>query len=305
MSKQSKRGYSEEEKAAKRAEDRERLVEAAQALLSTEGWLRWVKARGAFHKYSLSNTLLIALQRPDATRVAGFKTWKTLGRSVRKGEKGIRILAPISVKTRDEDADGDEQRRTFFRSVAVFDVAQTDPIEGATQAPLSPPSAPITGDSHAHLLPRLEAHAQTLGFTVTYEKINGNAAGYCDSGSRRIAVEIDQPANAKVRVLVHEIAHAHGVTYKTHTRAAAEVIVDTATYVACASLGLDTSGESIPYIAGWGEDGALEAAQAAAERIDEIARAIEEAASSATATSIAPAAAPAAAAGELAEAVAA
>jgi antirestriction protein ArdC len=284
----SKRTYSEDEKAAKRAEDRERLVAAARALLTTEGWQRWVKARGAFHKYSLSNTLLIALQRPDATRVAGFKTWKTLGRSVRKGEKGIRILAPVSVKTRDEDEDGGEERRTFFRSVAVFDVAQTDPIEGAKQAPLEPPSAPITGDSHAYLLTRLEAHARALGFTVSYEQIAGGAAGYCNSAERHITVEARQPANAQVRILVHEIAHAHGITYKTHTRAVAEVIVDTATYVACSSLGLDTSGQSVPYVAGWGEDGALEAVQAAAERIDEIARAIEEAAASAQPTVISP-----------------
>lgn len=272
--------YTEEEKARKRAEDRERLAVAAAELLTTEGWQRWVQTRSAFHHYSLGNTLLIASQRPDATRVAGFKTWKTLGRAVRKGERGIRIQAPITVKVRDEETDETDERKviTRFRFVSVFDVAQTDPIPGADPAPLVPPHEPIAGDSHEYVLAPLEAHANTLGYSVSYEHLPGGVGGYCDGRSKRIVVEAGEPANARVRTLVHEIAHAHGITYETHSRDEAEVIVDTATYVACSALGLDTSGETIPYIAGWGERGALEAVTAAAERIDEIARTIEQAA---------------------------
>lgn len=271
--------YTEEEKARKRAEDRERLAAAAAALLTSEGWRRWVKTRGAFHRYSLGNTLLIAVQRPDATRAAGFGTWKKLGRAVRKGERGIRIQAPITVKVRDDDDDTDERKTiTRFRFVSVFDVAQTDPVPGAEPAPLTPPHEPITGDSHEHLLAPLEAHAQTLGYSVSYEALPGSIGGYCDSRAHRIVVESTDPANARVRTLVHEIAHAHGITYETHSRDVAEVIVDSTTYVACSALGLDTSGETIPYIAGWGEQGALDAVSEAAERIDEIASAIEHAA---------------------------
>src|SRR5438067_3511253 len=77
------------------AQQREQLEQAARALLSSEGWQRWVRVRASFHHYSLTNTLLIAQQRPDATRVAGFRAWLKLGRCVRKGEHAIRIWAPM------------------------------------------------------------------------------------------------------------------------------------------------------------------------------------------------------------------
>src|SRR4051794_29223194 len=83
-------------KTQRRQEERERLAEAVAELASSEGWARWVASRKRFHNYSLGNTLLIALQCPDATQVASYRTWQSFGRQVRKGEKGIRILAPMT-----------------------------------------------------------------------------------------------------------------------------------------------------------------------------------------------------------------
>lgn len=112
------------ERAARRQADRERLEQAARALLSSEGWQRWMRVRASngLARYSLGNQLLIALQKPDATFVAGFRAFLKLNRCVRKGEKAIRILAPMTVRRRaPEEPDDDDQHRTLFRSVAVFD----------------------------------------------------------------------------------------------------------------------------------------------------------------------------------------
>jgi hypothetical protein len=84
------------------------------------------------------------------------------------------------------------------------------------------------------------------------------------------------PVNARVRVLVHEIAHAVGVGYRDYGRRHAEMLVDTVTYIVCGSVGLDVSGSSVPYVAGWGEGGELDAIRAYAQTIDEIARRIED-----------------------------
>jgi antirestriction protein ArdC len=220
----------------------------------------------------MGNTMLIALQRPDATQVAGFKAWQALGRQVRKGERSIRIMAPMSVKERDESGEETGERVVFFRAVPVFDIAQTD------GEPLpEPPSEPITGDSHERYIASLEDHARSLGFTVEREPLS-HAGGYCDARARRIVVSGHVAApNARVRVLVHELAHAHGVGYADYGREDAEVIVETAAVIVCGALGLDTSGESIPYIAGWGEANDLEAIGKHAATVDEIASAIEAA----------------------------
>ena len=131
-----------EYKAAKREESRELIESAARELLTSEGWQRFAEVRGSFHRYSFGNCMLIAMQRPDATRVAGFHKWQDLGRQVRKGEHGIRILAPHTYKGTDDN--GEEETRVYFRAVSVFDLSQTD---GEPLPEIR--CEPLTGDSHA------------------------------------------------------------------------------------------------------------------------------------------------------------
>jgi hypothetical protein len=264
----------------RRRQDRERLESAARALLTSEGWQRWVRVRSTngLARYSLSNQLLIALQRPDATFVAGFRAFLDLNRCVRKGEKAIRILAPMPFKRSEPGVAGDtEDVRITFRAVAVFDVEQTDAIPDRDPVPLCPPSQPVTGDSHSYLFDPLERLATELGYHPRRVPLEGPADGWCDEERREIVVNQRLPANGQVRVLVHELAHALGVGYREYGRHRAEVLVDTVTYVVCGSVGLDVSGDSAPYIAGWGEDGALDAIRNYAGTIDAIARRIESA----------------------------
>ena len=275
-----KRRLSEAERAERRRQDRERLQRAAQELLSSEGWARWVRVRAMFHSYSAGNCMLIALQCHERgmvpERVAGFRTWLRLGRAVRKNEKALRILAPVTVKERDEGGEETGERRVFFKTAFVFALSQTEPLPGVEPVLLEPPREPLTGDSHAHLIEPMQAFAESLGFTVSFESIDGSAGGWCDARNRRIVVDADAPANARLRTLIHECAHALGIDYRSHSRAQAEVMVETVTLLAASTVGLAVDGETIPYVSGWGEDGALEAVTEFAETIDTIARRIED-----------------------------
>lgn len=259
----------------RRAQDRKRVKDAAEQLLSSEGWQRWVRVRaqGGLARLSVSNQLLVALSRPDATFVAGFRAAIACAR----GEKAIRIVAPMAIKAREsEKRDEDAGPRVLFKGVSVFDRAQVSVLESGTPTPLEAPCEPLTGDSHAHLLEPLAAFAATLGYSVSFEAIKGATGGWCDAKAKCIVVDSGAPANARLRTLIHETIHALGVGYAEYGRERAEVIVDTATWLAAASVGLDVSGEAIAYVAGWGEDGALEAVTEFAKTIDGVARQVED-----------------------------
>jgi antirestriction protein ArdC len=274
------RRLTEAERAERRQRDRERLQRAAQELLTSEGWQRWVRVRAMFHSYSAGNCMLLALQCNERgivpQRVAGFRAWLKLGRCVRKNEKALRILAPVTVKERDERGEETGERRVFFKTAFVFELSQTEPLPGVEPVSLEPPREPLTGDSHAHLIEPMVAFAASLGFTISFEQIAGSAGGWCDPKHKRIVVDADAPANARLRTLIHECAHALGIDYRSYSRAQAEVMVETVTLLAASTVGLAVDGETIPYVSGWGEDGALEAVTEFAETIDRVARRIED-----------------------------
>jgi len=272
-----RRTFSDAERATyretKRAEARDAIERAARALLTSEGWRKWAETRATFHDYSINNCMLIAMQHPEATRVAGFKAWQQLGRQVRKGEHAIRIMAPMVVKQRDDKGDDTDETVTLFRAVSVFDISQTD-----GEALPEPPCEPVTGDSHAPYIAKLESFARSIGYRVEYRPLE-HVGGFCKASESLICVSTtNTSANRRVKTLIHELAHAVGVpTYKEHGRGDAEVIVETAAVIVCRSIGLDTSGESIPYIAGWGEANDVAAIRRYAETVDTIARTLESA----------------------------
>lgn len=262
------------QKAARRAAAREAaktiLADAARSMLTSEGWIAWATTRSKFHRYSLSNTFLILAQCPTATQVAGFKKWQSMGRQVMGGERGIKVYAPGTIKV--ENKDGEEESRSFFHLVTVFDVAQT---EGE---PLPEhPYQPVSGDSHKQYLTPLKAFSKKLGYAVSFEDVPGKAEGFCDAKGKRIVVSKTLAPNAQVAVLIHEIAHALGVGYEGYGRKDAEVIVETATFIVTRGIGLDTSSSSVPYVAGWGEANDLDAIKAHAKVVDDVAKQIEDA----------------------------
>ena len=195
-----RRPLTDEQRAQRRARDREQFEQAVRALLTSDGWERWVRTRRTFRRYSLNNQLLIALQRPDATRVAGFRAWLRLNRCVRKGEKGIQIFAPCTVKQRDGhgrvvlDEHGRPRTRTLFKLTSVFDVAQTEQLPNTEPAPLDPPRVELVGDSHRDLLAPLESLAVELGYRVEQRELpEGGPGGWCDRRARLIVVATGEP----------------------------------------------------------------------------------------------------------------
>lgn len=260
--------------AARRDQARQAIREAVAQLMEEEGFRRWIETRSRFRRYSFANSLLIASQCPHATYVAGFKAWPQLGRHVRRGEKAIRIFAPIVVKQRDEEAGEERPTVVGFRTVCVFDVSQTD----GEPLPEPPRCVEHKGEELARYLPALEGHARELAYAVSYEDTGSDALGYCDHAGRRIVVSDGLSPNARVSTLVHELAHAHGLTYRDRSRAECEVIVEATTAVVLTGLGYDLRGFSVPYIAGWArDDEGLTALETFANLIDATARKIEAA----------------------------
>lgn len=270
----------EGERAQRRRADRERMRYAAEQLLSREGWMRWVQARATFHGYSVVNCMLLAQQCHERgmvpQHVSGIYAWRKLGRRVLKGERALRISVPVTVKKRDEEGRETGERRLFFKTVSVFELSQTEPLPGVEPRAPELRCEPLHGSSHAYLLAPLRSFAESLGYAVSFTVAAGPSRGWCDVERRQIAVDGRAPANAQVRTLIHECVHALGIDYQRYPRDQAEVIADTVTYVVGAGVGLAVDAESVPYVASWGEDGALAAVTKFAQTIDKLALRIED-----------------------------
>lgn len=247
-----------------------RLGEEVEALRGSAQWRRFLAFVASFHAYSFSNVLLILSQRPEATRVAGYRTWASGGRQVRKGERSIRILAPMSVRTSSEDEAADviegepaPSRRLVFRPVSVFDISQTDPIEGA-QDLTAGLGQDLAGEDPDGVFERVTAYLAGIGWSVAREPLYGPSGFSTTDGSRRVVIAAGLgPAHA-ASVLLHEAAHVTlghcerpHEEYRAH-RGAFEVAAESVAYVSAGLLGLDTSASSVAYVAGWvdGPDGA-------------------------------------------------
>jgi antirestriction protein ArdC len=235
---------------ARREQARAQLEKACDELRSSEGWQRFVKARALLRGYSLNNTLLILAQRPEATTVASFRHWTELGRQVRRGERALRIWAPSVRHERNEETGEEPATVRAFVLVPVFDISQTD----GPPLPEPPPARPLSGDSHAHLLPGLERQAADAGYVVEHQDaMPGGAEGFVDHRRKVIALSAALAPNGQVTVLVHELAHVHGARYAEFGRAGAEVVAETAAFVALSAARLDISGQAIPYVSGWAD----------------------------------------------------
>jgi antirestriction protein ArdC len=280
----------EAERQERREADRRRAAAAVEALKSSEGWQSWLRARSQFHNYSFTNQLLIAMQCPEATHVTGFRKWLELGYSVRRGEKALYIWMPVppSRKAIAEweaaGADKDKKPRTRFRMGPVFDRSQVEPLPApAEPAVLEPPISPVDGDDLAWALRPLAAVAAASGYSVYTELLDGDIGGYCDLGARRISINGNNPINQRVKTLVHELSHMLMQEIREQEArppvkyAEEELVVEAVAFTVTASLGLDSSGFSIPYLASWSERAPLATIEQAAETIDRLARRIEDA----------------------------
>jgi N-terminal domain of anti-restriction factor ArdC/IrrE N-terminal-like domain len=220
------------------------LCAETDAAKQNETYRAWLRTLSRFYSYSFNNWLLIYTQRPDATRVAGFQTWKSFGRFVKKGEHGIRIFAPIIRKVEEEKNGATEQvpRPVGFRAIAVFALEQTD----GDPLPEIDSNASEGGED---LLPRIEAASASLGIQLVYKAIPGTAEGLSKGG----LIEIEETLSTAARcgVIVHELAHEllHKEERKEKTRQQRELEAESVSFAVLARYGIHS--ESRFYLASY------------------------------------------------------
>ena len=243
------------ESQARRRELTDKLEQGYAALLDSESYQQYLAVAARFHHYSPSNCLLIMLQRPDATRVAGFRKWQSLGRQVRRGERAIRIFAPMVYRTRDDDSDDEETSRVAgFRAVSVFDVSQTDGAE----LPEFDFAQRLEGDDDGGLCERLAALAEREGLEVSRapELARGDANGYYTGPL--IWIRPDVSARMAAKTMAHEIAHhfaGHGGALGS-CREGREITAESVAFVVLGHYGIDAGAYSFGYLASWADDAA-------------------------------------------------
>jgi len=232
------------------AETLERLSQGISELTTSEKWSDYLATQAKFHHYSAGNAQLIMYQNPYATQVAGYKVWQSLGRQVRKGEHGLRILAPLAVK----DKESGETNIKGFRGVSVFDISQTDGEELPEVATL------LKGDDPSGAFTDLAEISVDLGFSVHVCQIESGANGDCNHAAKLIRVSETLAPAAKVKTLAHEISHAllHAPESRGEmTRGLIELEAESSAFVVCSALGIDSGDYSFGYVARWsggGED---------------------------------------------------
>ena len=264
-----------EKPAEKLKEITDRLEQGITELFDSERYKEYLRVMSKFHNYSFNNTLLIAMQKPDASLIAGFTAWKTqFQRNVKKGEKGIKIIAPSPFKIKQETEKIDPQTQKpvigrdgkpvteekeitipAYKVVSVFDVSQT---EGKELPDIAVDA--LTGDveQYSDFFAALE---KTSPVPIGFEKIEGGAHGYYHLEDKRIALDEGMSELQTLKTAIHEIAHAklHDIDLNAPKdeqqprvdRRTREVEAESVAYTVCQHYGLDTSDYSFGYVAGW------------------------------------------------------
>jgi antirestriction protein ArdC len=229
------------------------LEQGIERVMSEEGFADYLRAMSRFHEYSYANILLIRIQRPTATRVAGYKRWQSLERQVRKGEKGIAIFVPHIVKDRENlDEQGKPgERIAGYGTGYVFDISQTE----GKPLPLPPLPEMLSGESErAKLLSDcLERFAVGRGATVERDpSLPANGVYY--PAAKKIVVNAALGGDQATKTLCHEVAHFVADHTTSIRREDAETVAESAAFVVLRHFGLDTSQYSFPYVAAWAAD---------------------------------------------------
>lgn len=240
----------------------DQLEQGVSDIFQSGQYAAYLTAMSKFHHYSFGNTMLIFIQCPNATHVAGYHDWRrNFGRQVKRGERGITILAPCPYRRQEEveeaAPDGSSStsiqwvQRMGFRTVTVFDVSQT---EGK---PLPELAKKLTGD-----VAQYESMVAALGgispYPISIESFPGGAYGCCDFVERRILVQPDMSQTQTIKTMIHEVSHAKlHAPEKTEElpqhkqRFVREMEAESVAYVVCRHFGIDTSDYSFGYVAGW------------------------------------------------------
>ena len=236
-----------------------RLKEGVNDIQESGNFKQFLLTMSKFHDYSIGNLILIMMQKPEATQVAGFKTWKDLGRWVKKGEKGIAILAPCfppkERKPKPEDNEEKEEEEIevspiYFKVVHVFDIGQTD---GEPLPEFEVPS--LTGEANEGLFERIMVLTRIERLDVSFESrpyqdpaIKGTYSG------KSIWVKPEESRAQQLKTLLHEVAHYYSEGVFHIPRKDAETIAESVAFTVGAHFGFDSGVRSFSYVALWAED---------------------------------------------------
>lgn len=276
-----------------------RIDEGVKAVFESKQYKEYLKFASKFTNYSANNTILISLQKPDATLVAAYGKWKQLGRQVEKGEQGISILAPVPYNTnqvivserpvKDEfgnqlyNDDGTEKTETVedpikgmaYKAVYVFDVSQTSGKE------LPNPVNELSGDiDPAKKEAVFAALKKVTGIDIEFKDIHGAAKGYYSAATNQIVIKSGMSDAQTLKTAFHETAHnlLHDPEKKIVTakspRNEKEVQAESVAFIVAEKFGIDTSDYSFPYIASWSEGKQLEQLKSSLQEIQEAAKKI-------------------------------
>lgn len=250
----------------------QKLEKGVQDVFTSENYRNYLKVMSKFTSYSWSNTLLIALQFPQASVVAGYKKWQEMNRQVKAGEKGIRIIAPCikKIKVQDENSPDEtvdenilaggtgteiekkEIKKLYFKAISVFDISQT---EGDPLPSLGVNSLSGSVDEYQHFL---DAVISLADVPVRFDEVPGSAKGYYSHSCKEIVLQAGMSELQTIKTVVHEVTHSKlhdkdfmkekGIKKDRQTK---EVEAESVAYIVCQHYGLDTSEYSFGYIAGW------------------------------------------------------
>ena len=260
---------SREKQAEQFKEITDKLEQGVSDVFSSDNYKQFLDTMAKFPRYSVNNNILIMMQKPDAQMCQSFTGWKEMGRFVKKGEKGIKILAPAPYTIQREqtklddrgnpmlDKDGEpimesvEIKVNAFKVVSTFDVSQTEGKELPTLG-----VDELTGgvDGYGTFM---EALKEVCPVPMTFENIEGGAKGFYSQTEKRIAIQEGMSEAQTVKTAIHEMAHQKLHAIENHgskqTRGSKEVEAESVAYTVCQHYGIDTSDYSFSYVAGWSE----------------------------------------------------
>lgn len=246
----------------------DKLETGIKEVFESNRYREYLSAMQKFHAYSYNNSLLIHLQKPEASYVAGYKTWETLDRHVRKGEKGITIFAPCPYKTKKaveviDDKTGQFKRDSqgkpvteekeiqyaSFRAVSIFDISQT---EGR---PLPELAEELKGEIPDYKV-LMDSIREVAPVPIRFESWDKSKKGHYDLTNKEIVIKSGMSDLQTVKTAIHEMAHSILHKDQAHIKDSAtmEVQAESTAFIVCQHLGLDTSDYSFGYLAGWSSD---------------------------------------------------
>lgn len=253
----------------KLAEITKKLEEGVKSVFSSEDYTEYLRIMSTFYHYSASNSLLIYLQRPDATAVGSYTHWRSLDRQVNKGEHGILIICPVSYRKEKEKIDPVTKQPVLdkngnaVKEVAIvtrYKVGYTYDVSQTSGKPLPEIVHDLQGtvSEYDRLL---EAIQDVSPVPISFEAVPGNAKGFYNFEENRIAIKAGMPQEQTIKTAIHEVAHsildnkeAQAAQEQPVSRSEREIRAESVAYCVCCHLGIDTSDYSFGYVASWSRD---------------------------------------------------